>query len=427
MLGQIVAGRYRLERVLGRGGMGVVFEAEHLDLGKRVAIKLIRRAFAADEGVTSRFAREARAASSVDNPHIVACFDAGTDGEVPYLAMELLRGEDLGTRLRNERKLPEALTMELVKQLLEGLAAAHHAGIVHRDLKPDNVFLCETEGSTPHVKIVDFGISKIQKAKEGTLALALTREGVVMGTPFYMSPEQAQALSSVDARADLYSVGAIAFECITGRPPHVGENYEQVILAICTKDAASLRSLAPEVSLRAERVVARALARKPEARFESAEAMLRALSDDEPLSSPDALADTALDSQVPEPLRSSRRSSRSVASARASRTPWGWGALALVLGLGSTWALLSVVAPAYVHPFGSSSAVPAPRPSSPSSVARPVASPLPSATSSAVPSTQVPVPLPLVPVLKPTQGAPSATRADGGAGLGGNLELQREP
>jgi serine/threonine-protein kinase len=427
MIGQIVAGRYRLERVLGRGGMGVVFEAEHLELGKRVAIKLIRRVFAADERVTSRFAREARAASSVDNPHIVACFDAGTDGDVPYLAMELLRGEDLGTRLRSQGRLPEAATVAVVTQLLQGLAAAHQAGIVHRDLKPDNVFLCDTDTATPHVKIVDFGISKIQKPAEGTQALALTREGVVMGTPFYMSPEQAQALPDIDARADLYSVGAIAFECITGRPPHVGENYEQVILAICTKDPVPLRSLSPDVSARTERVVARALSRDAGGRFESAAARLDAMtSDAEPSSSPDPLADTAFDSEVPEPLRPSRGSAPGAVSTRASRTPWGWGALALVLGVGSTWALLSVVAPAYVHPFASASALPPPPSAVPSTMPKPVAS-LAAPSASVAPSAVVVTTAPQLPVGRPLQ-APSATaRPEAGAGLGGNLVLQREP
>jgi len=236
----VAGGRYVLRGLLGHGGMGAVYEAEHVGLGKRCAIKFVDPEFATDERVVGRFAREARAMSAVESAHIVTIFDAGTENGRPFLVMELLRGEDLGERLRRTRKVPLKDALHVVAQVLKGLARAHAAGIVHRDLKPDNVFL--VKGDDPlFAKIVDFGVSKIERPKDRTSPLALTGRGTVLGTPFYMCPEQAQALPDIDRRADLYSVGAILFECLTGRPPHTGETYEQVILSICMRDAPDVR------------------------------------------------------------------------------------------------------------------------------------------------------------------------------------------
>lgn len=279
MIGRTVAGKYKVLRMIGRGGMGSVYEAEHLALGKHVAIKFIMREYADDETVGNRFAREARAASVVESPHIVTVFDVGTESGRPYFVMELLRGEDLGARLKTEHRIPVGLALHVIAQTLRGLARAHEAGIVHRDLKPDNLFLCESE-SDPlhvHVKIVDFGISKIKKAHAATMPLALTGQGTVLGTPFYMAPEQAQAKPDVDERSDLYSIGAILFECLTGRPPHTGNSYEQVILAICMSDAPDVRALAPSTPEPVAAFVKRSLERDPVQRWKSARQMLAAL------------------------------------------------------------------------------------------------------------------------------------------------------
>jgi eukaryotic-like serine/threonine-protein kinase len=277
LVGRTVADRYVLRRVIGHGGMGAVYEAEHLGIGKRVAMKFIDAEFATDETVVARFAREARAMSAVESAHIVSIHDAGTCGGRPYLVMELLRGEDLGQRLRRTRTLPLGEAMHIVAQVLKGLARAHAAGIVHRDLKPDNVFLAKGDLDPLFAKIVDFGVSKIERPRATTSPLALTGRGTVLGTPLYMSPEQAQAAPDVDARADLYSVGAILFECLSGRPPHTGESYEQVILSICMRDAPDLRALVPGVPAEIAAFVARSLARDREQRFASAERMLAAL------------------------------------------------------------------------------------------------------------------------------------------------------
>jgi eukaryotic-like serine/threonine-protein kinase len=277
LVGRTVAGKYKVLRVIGRGGMGAVYEAENLGIGKKVALKFVDAEFAKDEQVVSRFAREARVASSIESAHIVTVFDAGTEDGQPYLVMELLRGEDLGTRLRRLGRLPVSDAMHILAQVLRGLARAHQAGIVHRDLKPDNIFLVHSEGDALFAKIVDFGVSKIRKAQSGTAPLALTGKGTVLGTPLYMSPEQAQASPDLDGRADLYGAGAILFECLGGRPPHTGESYEQIILAICMRDAPDLRAIDPAIGEPVAAFVAKALARDRAARFQSAAEMLAGL------------------------------------------------------------------------------------------------------------------------------------------------------
>jgi serine/threonine protein kinase len=275
--GWILDGRYRIDRLIGRGGVGAVYEAARVGTEERVAIKLVLGKYAKDDGVVSRFAREAKAASAVDDPHIVRVLDSGSHEGRPFLVTELLRGEDLGARLRRVKRLPLPETVHVVKQILAGLVGAHAAGIVHRDLKPDNVFLVDRDGDRSFVKIVDFGTSKIQPLLGQTAPLALTHRGVAVGTPLYMSPEQAEALRDVDERSDLYSVGAIAFECLTGRPPHVGESDELVLRSIRSSDAPSIRSIEPSLPEAVGAFVDRALAHDRTARFTSARQMSSAL------------------------------------------------------------------------------------------------------------------------------------------------------
>ncbi|WP_146649632.1 serine/threonine-protein kinase [Labilithrix luteola] len=275
----LAGGRYVLRSLVGHGGMGAVYAAEHVGLGKRVAVKFVDPEFATDEQVVARFAREARAMSAIESAHIVSVFDAGTEDGRPYLVMELLRGEDLGERLRRERRVPVDEAMHVAAQVLKGLGRAHAAGIIHRDLKPDNVFLVKHDLDPLFAKIVDFGVSKIERPRAGTTPLALTGRGTVLGTPFYMSPEQAQAMPDVDGRSDLYSVGAILFECLSGRPPHTGESYEQVILSICMRDAPDLRAIEPSIPKNVAEFVARALSRDRNLRFRDAGRMLAALHD----------------------------------------------------------------------------------------------------------------------------------------------------
>jgi serine/threonine-protein kinase len=270
-------GKYEIARVIGRGGMGSVYEALNTGIGKRVAMKFVDAEMSKNRDAVARFQREAQAASAVESAHIVEIFDSGfTDDGLPFIVMELLRGEDLGHRIKRcgRLELPEAL--HITAQILRGLHRAHEAGIVHRDLKPDNVFLVDRDDEPNFAKILDFGISKVQRSSE-VPAHTLTRQGTVLGTPFYMSPEQAQALPDVDGRTDIWSVGAILYECLTGRAPHTGSTYEQVIINICMKDAEDVRVHNPAVPEAIAQVIKRALCRERDQRVASARELLDAL------------------------------------------------------------------------------------------------------------------------------------------------------
>ena len=278
--GQVVGGKWRVGALIGRGGMGAVYEGTNTSIGKKVALKFIDAEFARNVDIASRFQREAEAASLVESAHIVHIFDSGTtDIGLPYIVMELLRGEDLRSRINRLRRLPKEEAVHIVAQTLRGLHRAHEAGIVHRDLKPDNIFLVDRDDDPLFAKIVDFGISKMTRRSGDAAGSAgtLTRQGVVLGTPFYMSPEQAQAFADLDHRTDLWSVGAILFECLGGKPPHTGDAYEQIIISICTTDAPDVRTLDPNVPAPLAEFVARALRRDRASRFQTAKEMLDAL------------------------------------------------------------------------------------------------------------------------------------------------------
>jgi serine/threonine-protein kinase len=224
LVGTTIAGKYRLRSVLGVGGMGAVYEGEHLEIGKRVAIKVIDGRHAAYDEMAARFRREARAASAVESEHIVQVFDVGQDPAAGlYMVMELLSGEDLARRMeRAGGSLPLEDVITIGVQAARALAKAHAAGVVHRDLKPANLFLVAREDGSLHVKILDFGISKLLRDEPESApqaAKALTREGAVIGTPQYMSPEQAQGLP-VDSRTDVWSLAALLYEAIAGVPAY---------------------------------------------------------------------------------------------------------------------------------------------------------------------------------------------------------------
>ena len=280
LVGTTVAGKYRVDRMIGRGGMGAVYQAANLAIGKRVALKFLDREAAQDQKACLRFQREAEAAGMAESAHIVQIFDSGvTDAGLPFLVMELLTGEDLRARLSREGRLDVASALRIVSQVLRALLCAHEAGIVHRDLKPDNVFLCARDDDPSFVKLVDFGISKVARTRP---ADTLTHRGTVLGTAYYMSPEQAQSFADIDGRTDLFSVGAILFEMLSGQPPHRAPTYEAILIAICTHDAPDVRSLSPEVPAAVAALVARALQRDREQRFQSAREFLTAISELEP-------------------------------------------------------------------------------------------------------------------------------------------------
>ncbi len=260
IVGATVAGKYRIRRVVGAGSMGVVCEAEHLEIGKRLAIKVIDASLAGMSDIAMRFRQEARAASLVESHHIVQVFDVGTDERLGlYLVMEYLTGEDLAARLAREKRLAPETAVRIAVQAARGLAKAHEAGVVHRDLKPANVFLVEREEDEPLVKILDFGISKVIDASRAESKLKLTRAGTVVGTPQYMSPEQARGFS-VDERTDVWALGLVIYEMLAGRPAYPElPTYEAFIIHLVSSPPDPLSAVAPWVPELLARVVHQAI------------------------------------------------------------------------------------------------------------------------------------------------------------------------
>ncbi len=277
LIGQVLAGRYRLEKLLGTGGMGAVYGAAALgdDSGQRVAIKLLDPAVIAPDTI-GRFRREARISGEIGHPHIVTVFDfAEADDETPFLVMELLEGRDLETTLASEGPLELRRALAIARQVGSALQAAHNRGIIHRDLKPPNIFLCAAEAGADLVKVVDFGISKIIGSSS-----VVTRTMATMGTPGYMSPEQAEGRSAeVDARTDVYALGAIVYEMLGGRAPFAGESVPTVLFKVIHQDPPPLRGLRPEIPPAVEAVVHRALAKRLDERFSSMRELVEALED----------------------------------------------------------------------------------------------------------------------------------------------------
>jgi hypothetical protein len=232
--GQILSGKYRLERELGRGGMGSVWRAQHLTLRSACAIKLIEEEIAQNPEALSRFLREAQAAASLRSPHVVQILDHGVDEGVPFIVMELLDGESLAARLARVQRLSPPDTARLITQVGRAMTKAHEAGIVHRDLKPDNIFLVRND-EEELAKVLDFGVAKSRTHGIGSVSTA-TRTGSVLGTPYYMSPEQAEGSKSVDHRSDIWSMGVIAWECLLGARPFEAETLGGLLLAICARD-----------------------------------------------------------------------------------------------------------------------------------------------------------------------------------------------
>jgi serine/threonine protein kinase len=275
-IGQVVDGKYRVERLLGKGGMGAVFEGHHLLVGRRVAIKvLLPEATASDEGV-ARFEREVRAAARIGSEHVLEVFDVGalSDG-ARFMVSEFLDGETLSSRLQKGALSPREIAFFML-QLLDGLGAAHRAGIVHRDLKPDNIFLLARRGGqADFVKIIDFGVSKYQF--EDPRAMSMTTTGAVIGTPYYLSPEQAKGQRDIDARSDLYTVGVIMFEAVAGNLPVSANTFNELLFKIALEPAPPLTRDAPGVDPAFSKLVEKTMANDREARFQTADDLAHAL------------------------------------------------------------------------------------------------------------------------------------------------------
>ena len=282
MIGQI-AGSYRIVSKLSEGGMGVVYRAEHQMIGRVVAVKVLLPELSHHREIVTRFFNEARAATAVRHPGIVEIFDFGymPSGQA-YLVMELLQGESIARRLRRVGRMSEAEAASIIRSTSIALGAAHAHGIVHRDLKPDNLFLCPDPGvpGGERPKLLDFGIAKLT-GPSSPQGASLTQTGAVLGTPTYMSPEQCRGAGEVDQRADLYSLGCILFELITGRPPFTSQAPGELIANHLMEQPVSPRTLVPEVTPACEAIIMRLLAKRPEERFGTAEELAAAL---EPLS-----------------------------------------------------------------------------------------------------------------------------------------------
>jgi serine/threonine-protein kinase len=266
-VGVVLSGTYRLERLLARGGMGAIYEASHLRLPRRFAVKiLLEPALTADRELFERFQREAEIASSLGHEHIAEVFDFNfTEDGAPFMVMELLEGEDLGSLLERRGRLTLAETARILEPVASALDMAHNRGIVHRDLKPGNIFLCRRGHREDFVKVLDFGISKILDASG-----AKTQSGQILGTAYYMAPEQAHGrLGEVDARTDVFALGAILYECLSGQRAFGGESLVNIIYNVCFGQVTPLRQLAPEVPEAVAQVVKRALEKDRERRHAS--------------------------------------------------------------------------------------------------------------------------------------------------------------
>lgn len=275
--GQMLAGKYRVERILGRGGMGMVVRARHVQLDEPVAVKLMLPEVALSPEAVARFTREARAAAKIKSEHVVRVTDVATleDGS-PYMVMEFLEGRDLESLVHERKRLPVEEAIEYFLQACEAIAEAHSLGIVHRDLKPANLFLGSRRDGSPIVKVLDFGISKISSTMGGSDG-AMTRTSAIMGSPLYMSPEQMTSSRDVDARSDIWALGVILYELLSGAQPFTGETLPQVCAQVLEAKPARLGSLVPGLPTGLEAAVHRCLEKEPAARYGGVAELARAL------------------------------------------------------------------------------------------------------------------------------------------------------
>jgi serine/threonine-protein kinase len=281
LIGQTLDGKYLVVRLLGRGGMGAVYEARNVATHKRVAVKVLSSPeLAQHPELVRRFFQEARAGAIVESEHVVQVYDSGWDAASrnPYMVMELLEGEDLESVMRRLRVLPPATAAKIVLQVATGLAKAHAAGIIHRDIKPANVYLVQRESGELVVKLLDFGVAKVRVQHFQETQAGLTRTGSLLGTPLYMSPEQAKGRSGVDARSDVWSLGVMLYELLSGRIPYTeASTLGELIISICTEEIPLLQDLAPWVPAELAEVTHRAISRDVDKRYADAAALRDAL------------------------------------------------------------------------------------------------------------------------------------------------------
>jgi eukaryotic-like serine/threonine-protein kinase len=273
LVGHVLRGTYRILEVLDEGGMGRLYRAEHIRLHRPIAVKVLAHHLATDQAALTRFHREAEIVSQLHHPHIVHILDFDTtDVGAPYIVMELLHGESLAKRLNRERMLAVSEVVEIVVQIASALNLAHQQGIVHRDLKPDNVFLLDVDAGQVFIKLLDFGISK-----STSTATKVTREFDVLGTPDYMAPEQAISTSRADHRADQFALASMTYEMITGRMPFIADSIVELLHKVVHEEPLPASVYAPGLGAMVDKVLMRAMAKSPEARFSSVQDFAYAL------------------------------------------------------------------------------------------------------------------------------------------------------
>ncbi|HZF55472.1 MAG TPA: protein kinase [Polyangiaceae bacterium] len=267
-IGTILDDKYRIVRELGTGGMGAVYEGENVRIHRKVAIKLLHASVSSQSEAVMRFEREAKAAGRIGSDHICEVLDLGIlPDNTRYLVMEYLEGETLGVRIKRSGRMGPLMTIPLIAQVLDALSAAHAAGIVHRDLKPDNIFILPIKGGVPDfVKILDFGVSKFA---ENSDEMNMTRAGAVVGTPYYMSPEQARGTSQVDARSDIYALGVLLYQATTGQVPFQAQTFNELLFKIVLEPAPPPQQYAPDLDPEFSSIIQKAMAREPQHRFQS--------------------------------------------------------------------------------------------------------------------------------------------------------------
>jgi serine/threonine-protein kinase len=317
--GEVLAGKYRLMHILAEGGMGVVVAAQHLKLEQRVALKFMLPAVARSPDAVARFLREARAAAQLQSEHVAHILDVcETDAGLPYMVMEYLQGSDLGALIQSPMPLPVEDAVDYILQACEALAEAHALGIIHRDLKPENLFLTHRRGGQAWIKVLDFGISKVlgDARREGVKITTWS----VMGSPAYMSPEQMESTSDVDARTDIWSLGVLLYELLTRKQPFQGNSIAEICLKVTKQRPTSLSDLVPNLPPGLSLVVDRCLAKDRDERYASVPELVRALAPYAPARPHSALSSMAT-FEATLPKVADRASPPPTARTRGPRTP----------------------------------------------------------------------------------------------------------